>query len=553
MEPYERANRSPFPHVAYFCMEYGLHESLPIYAGGLGILAGDYVKSAGDLRVPLVAIGLLWGEGYTVQRIDDNGAPYDEYPPTPRDAFERVDLGGARLAVTIRGREVELAAWRVTRHTAGTLYVLEPAREEDRWITRRLYGGGPEDRVAQEIVLGVGGVRLLRALGLRPDVYHFNEGHAVFAGLELMRERMAAGASFQEAWAAVRPHVVFTTHTPVAAGNESHRLELLEKMGADLGTFSRAQLVEIGGDPFGMTVAGLRLARIANAVAELHGETSRRMWRDVEGAAPIVSVTNGVHPPTWQDARIRTAYAAQDRAVLWAAHQELKRELLEEVRRRTGVSLGEDRLLVGFARRAASYKRADLLFRDMEAVAPLLGSGRLQVIFSGKAHPADGEGKRIVSRLVEVARHYPRAVVFLENYDMKLGRMLTRGCDVWLNNPRRPMEASGTSGMKAAMNGVLNASVLDGWWPEGCVHGVNGWQIGDGFEGPGQDEYDLHSLHRVLREEIIPTYYDARERWIEMMRASIEMSQWRFSSDRMLEEYYVRLYRPAAEAADRAA
>jgi starch phosphorylase len=549
------------PRVAYFCMEYGLSEDLPIYAGGLGVLAGDYVKSAGDLKMPLVAIGIFWSQGYTVQRIGRDGLPHDEYPPTSRDALATLPL---TFSVDIRGKAVPLIAHRVTRHTHAPLYLLEPAREEDRWITRRLYGGGAEDRVAQEIILGVGGVRLLRALGHEVDVYHFNEGHAVFAGLELVRERMASGEPFEAAWQAVRRHVVFTTHTPVVAGNESHGLELLHEMGADLGVFSAAQLEALGGDPFGMTVAGLRLARVANGVAELHGHTSRKMWSDVEGAAPIVAVTNGVHPPTWQDPRIREAYG---QGGLFEAHQELKRELADEVQRRTGHILRLDRLVVGFARRAAPYKRSDLIVSDAEYIEPLLREQRLQVVFAGKAHPRDLRGKEIVANLADFSRRYPGQVIFLENYDLRLGRLLSRGVDVWLNNPRRPMEASGTSGMKAAMNGVLNLSVLDGWWPEGCMHGVNGWQIGDGFEADDpelpndQDEHDLRALQRCLVDEVLPTYETSMrardgvdgghavrpgDRWVTMMRASIEMAQWRFSSDRMLEEYYTQLYREPA-------
>jgi starch phosphorylase len=278
----------------------------------------------------------------------------------------------------------------------------------------------------------------------------------------------------------VRRQVVFTTHTPVAAGNETHRLELIAPLAEELG-LPIERVVEIGGDPFGMTVAGLRLSWITSAVAQLHGETARAMWRDVSGAAPIVAVTNGVHPPTWQDERLRVGYA---RGTLWEAHQQAKRELLGLIRERTGATLHEDRLLVGFARRAAAYKRADLVLRDAAWLAPLLTSRRLQLVFAGKAHPHDGEGKKIIAALLAMARQHPESIVFLQNYDMSVARRLVRGCDVWLNTPRRPMEASGTSGMKAAMNGVLNLSVLDGWWPEGCVHGVNGWQIGDGFRGP---------------------------------------------------------------------
>ncbi len=535
------------PRVAYFCMEYGLSEELPIYAGGLGILAGDYVKSAGDLKLPLTAIGIFWSEGYTVQRIGADGNPGDAYPVTSREALEPLAV---RVSVKIRGKQVVLGAHRVTRHATGPLYLLEPVDEADRWITRRLYGGGDDDRVAQELVLGVGGVRLLRALGIEADVYHFNEGHAVFAGLELMRERMLAGESVEQARQSVRQHVVFTTHTPVVAGNETHEIDRLIAQGADLDTFTVEQLADIGGDPFGMTVAGLRLSRIANGVAELHAETSRKMWSHVEDAAPIVAVTNGVHAPTWQDARIRIAYASEQ---LWDTHQQLKRELSDEVQRRNGFPVHADRLIVGFARRAAPYKRSDLIVSHPKFLDPLLAAGKLQILFSGKAHPRDALGKQIVANLAQVAKRYPGAVIFLENYDMKLGRLLTRGADIWLNNPRRPLEASGTSGMKAAMNGVLNLSVLDGWWPEGCVHGVNGWQIGDAFEAADpenptdQDAHDRAALERTLLTEVLPAYAD-RPRWVAMMKASIEMSQWKFSTDRMIEDYYVKLYRPNAAA-----
>src|SRR5574338_338532 len=470
---------SSCPRVAYFCMEYGLDPSFPIYAGGLGILAGDHMKSVGDLKVPLTGIGLFWDEGYTRQLIGKGGVVEDHYPKTPRDALRRVD---ARIEVTVRGKKVPCRAWRVDRYISSTLYLLEPERDEDRWITQRLYGGGVEDRLAQEIVLGVGGVRLMQALGEKIDVYHFNEGHAVFAGLELLRQDVYGGVSFSERLTKLRPHVVFTTHTPVPAGNEVHDLELMRRMDAALG-FTDTELELIGGDPFSMTVAGLRLSRLANGVAALHGETARDMWKDVEGAAPIISVTNGVHAPTWQDARIRAALVpekprdVQD-AELWTAHQAMKQELIDEVERRTGVQLSPTGLLLGFARRAAAYKRADLILGDEKALRRLFDHG-VQLVYSGKAHPRDLAGKSLVGRLVEAVRKHPGKVVFLENYDMHLGALLTRGVDVWLNNPRRPLEASGTSGMKAAMNGVPNLSILDGWWPEGCEHGVTGWKIGD--------------------------------------------------------------------------
>lgn len=526
------------PRVAYFCMEYGLHEELPLYAGGLGILAGDHIKSAGDRKLPLVAIGILWREGYTRQKIGADGYPYDEFPKISLEGLEDV---GVRFHVQVQGNDVECRAVRCDRYGNAPLYLIEPVEERFRWITKRLYGGRHHERIAQELLLGVGGVRLLRALEQPVDVYHFNEGHAAFAGLELIRERTAMGESFDEAWAKTRDEIVFTTHTPVPAGNESHDHGVLREMGAYL-DFGHDELTKLGGDPFNMTVAGLRLSRHANAVARLHGETSRKMWKHISGAAPIGSITNGVHPPSWQDQRIRAAFEARDPAALWSAHQAAKRELLEDVRARSGVELDPGRLVIGFARRAAAYKRSDLILRDPSRIEPMLERRDVQLIFSGKAHPMDEIGKRIVANLARLARQYEHSVVFLEDYDIAIGRALTRGCDVWLNNPVRPFEASGTSGMKAAMNGILNFSVLDGWWPEGCEHGVNGWQIGDAYEGDDRDEHDSRALHELLANEIVPTYYGDSERWIQMMQAAIEMSHWRFSSDRMVEEYYSELY-----------
>ncbi len=531
-------------------MEYGLESGFTIYAGGLGVLAGDHVKSAGDLRVPLVAIGIMWDEGYTRQAVNHHGAVEDFHPKTPRDLLHETDV---RFEVTVQGKAIPCTAYRVAHIVSVPMYLIEPIYEEDRWITRRLYGGGEEERVAQEVLLGVGGVRLLNSLGIRPDVFHFNEGHAVFAGLELLREHRFGGNTLEERVAALRPHVVFTTHTPVAAGNEVHPFELLRKVGADLG-FSDSELEYIGGRPFSMTVAGLRMARIANAVAELHGETARKMWKDVDRAAPIVHVTNGVHATTWQDARIRAALAPdKDRATqdadLWLAHSTMKAELITAVGKRTGVHFKGDQLLIGFARRAASYKRADLLLGDPHKLGELFSRG-VQLVFSGKAHPKDLAGKAVVSRLASAAREFPGHIAFVNAYDMELGAMLTRGVDVWLNNPRRPLEASGTSGMKAAMNGVPNLSILDGWWPEGCRHGETGWKIGDPdpsddafneIDAPRIDARDRDSLYRVLFDEVVPTYAD-RGRWLAIMRASVAMSSWRFSSDRMVEEYARNLY-----------
>lgn len=531
--------QNDLPKVAYFCMEYGLNHEFPIYSGGLGILAGDHLKSAGDLKVPLVAVGILWRQGYTEQRIGPDGRPYDIFTDHSYDFLEDT---GVKVNVTVRGNQVTCKVWKTEHFGNAPLYLLDTnlPENEEPWITDRLYSGSGDDRIAQEIVLGIGGIRALRALGILPDVYHFNEGHAVLAGIELIREKMTQGLDFKAAWEKTRQEIVFTTHTPVPAGNESHTLAALEYVGAFNG-LTAEQMKAIGGNPFNMTVAGLRLSRLANAVAQLHGKTACKMWANVKDAAPIIAITNGVHPGTWQNPAIRQAFA--DGASLWEPHQKAKRLLIQEIEKQTGVKLHEDKLLIGFARRAAAYKRADLIFRNESIIKPLLEQGQIQLVFSGKAHPQDGIGKDLVARTVAMAKRYPKSVVFIENYDMRIGRLLTQGCDVWLNNPQRPLEACGTSGMKAAMNGVLNLSILDGWWPEGCEHGVNGWQIGNAYEGPGQDENDLKSLYQTLTKEVLPTYYGQKDMWERMMRASIKMSEY-FSSHRMVEEYYERLYRP---------
>lgn len=527
--------------VAYFCMEYGLSERLPMYAGGLGVLAGDTLKSAHDLEIPMVGIGLLWQEGYSRQVIRD-GWPHDEPTPYERDMLEDT---GEQITVYVRGAEIPVKIWRTTAFGNAPLYLLDcnVPGSDFWWVTKRLYGGAEQDRVAQEIVLGIGGVRALRRLGIDVEVYHFNEGHAVLAGVELIREKMNQGMAFHEAWGATREEVVFTTHTPVPAGNEYHDHGLLQYMGAYNG-LNYEQMELLGGDPFGMTVAGLRLSMVANGVAKLHGITSRNMWSDIDDAAPIIAITNGVHQKTWQDEGIRKA--AGSHLALWRAHMAAKRRLLKAIQERTGAQLDERKLLIGFARRAAAYKRSDLIFQRPDVIEPLLQSGQVQIVFAGKAHPDDRAGQSIISHLVQMAARFPNSVVFIPNYDMEIARLLVSGCDVWLNNPQRPLEASGTSGIKAAMNGVLNLSILDGWWPEGCWHGSTGWQIGGGYEGPGQHQHDLVSLYDVLMNEVMPTFYKDRPKWISMMRESIEMACTRFSSDRMLMEYHNLLYLPAA-------
>ena len=530
------------PKVAYFCMEYGIDNELPIYAGGLGILAGDHLKSANDIKVPLIGIGILWRNDYTTQLIGADGRPYDNYPeydfPTVKDT-------GKTVQVRVRGMDVTCKIMMVDVYGNAPLYLLSANFEgsEHGWMTSKLYGGVAQDRVAQEIILGVGGIRALRTLGIDIDVYHFNEGHAVFAGLELIQEKMNAGLSFHDAWQKTREEIVFTTHTPVEAGNEVHSHELLQLMEAYNG-LTYEQMREVGGDPFNMTVAALRTSRIANGVSKLHGRTARKMWRSVADSAEIISITNGVHPPTWQHSSIRTAWKKGEN--LWEPHIELKKKLLDYVKEQTGANMDLDKLTISFARRAAPYKRSELIFRDTNALDSLLKEGKLQLIFSGKAHPNDTLGKDIIQTLVQMDRKYKDSIVFLENYNMDIAKLMVQGSDAWLNNPIRPLEASGTSGMKAAMNGVLNISVIDGWVAEGPHHKVDSWLLDEAFhydvDYNAQDEHDLRALYKVIHEEAVPVYYNNRNRWIKMMKASISMSHHNFSSDRMVKQYYDLLY-----------
>ena len=531
------------PRVAYFCMEYALESSFKMYAGGLGILAGDYLKGARDHKFPIVGIGIKWKQGYTDQRLSPAGFPVDSYPiyeyPFLKDT-------GVTVTVNIRKRDVKCKVWLCDKFKNAPLYLLDTdvTGNEDNWITGQLYGWFGEERIAQEMVLGIGGVRALRALKIPVDVYHFNEGHALFAGFELVREKVKKGKTFEQAMSASRNEIVFTTHTPVVQGNESHYIDRLLYMGADNEVFNRSQLKQLGGSPFNMTVGALRLSRKSNAVAQLHAVTANKMWEHVKDRSEIIGITNAIHLPTWVDKRIVSA-ANNPSGEIWKLHQENKKRLINFIRERTGVKLRQDSLLIGFSRRAVPYKRSDFVFSDRTKVDKLFKSGKLQIVFSGKAHPLDDGGKRIVANIVALTKRYPDSVVFLENYDMTIGSMLVRGSDVWLNNPRRPQEASGTSGMKAAMNGVLNLSILDGWWPEACIHGVNGWQIGDGHENKNErklDEHDQKSLYQVLLNEVMPTYYDDKKKWVEMMKQSVITTHKPFAVKRMLEEYYDKLY-----------
>lgn len=539
---------SNLPKVAYFCMEYAVDASMRTYAGGLGILAGDYMKGAKDYDYPMVGIGIKWKQGYGNQYIDKNDKAYDAYNNYNYDFLKDT---GIKVNVKIRQRNVACKVWLLDKFGTAPIYLLDTdlPENEDTWITGQLYGWFGEERIAQEMVLGIGGIRALRALGINAQVYHFNEGHALFAGFELIKEKVDSGMYFDEALKESREQIVFTTHTPIVQGNESHTIDRLMYMGANDG-LTVEQLVSLGGAPFNMTVGALRLSRISNAVAQLHKETANKMWKDIDGRSEIIGITNAIHRPTWVDENMISAAESNNKECLWDEHMKNKEALIDFVYERNGVKLDKNALLIGFSRRAAPYKRSDLLFTDSDVIDPLLKEGKIQIVFSGKAHPLDDVGKGIVENLVKFSRKYPNSVVFLENYDMTIGRMLTHGSDIWLNNPRRPLEASGTSGMKAAMNGVLNVSILDGWWPEACNDGVNGWQFGDGVESEDIkfiDEHDSKALYDVLINKVLPTYYSDRDKWIEMMKNSILSTKDYFSVKRMLEEYYSKMYTKSSD------
>ncbi len=582
--------------VAYFSAEFGLDESLPIYSGGLGVLAGDYLKAASELGIPLVGIGLFYRRGYFRQQLDEHDRQVERYP---RNDPSRLPLELVPMAPVIELADdngdlvpVRLGVWRV-RVGRVSLYLLDTKIEGNptwsRDVTDILYGGDRENRLRQELVLGVGGVRVLRRLGLEPTVFHLNEGHSAFLQLERMRELVEdQGLSAGEALERLRASTVFTTHTPVPAGNEVFDGELVrrnldglvERCGLSWDEFLALGKVEPGEKGFGLTPFALRTSQYANAVSELHGSVSREMWHGLwpeqrVDQVPITSVTNGVHQRTWisddlevqlgdtdpQFERARTAAAAE----LWAAHRNAKQRLFDFVATTRGVrELDPEVLTIGFARRFATYKRASLLFSRPERLALLLADPErpIQVLVAGKAHPADEDGKDLIQLVVDFAREPAAAgrVVFLEDYEMTLARRLVQGVDVWLNTPRRPFEASGTSGMKAALNGVLNCSILDGWWAEAyspeCGFAIDG-AAADATEAE-QDEADAAALYAVLEEQVLPAYYERDEsglpqRWVALMRESIAELGPRFGTARMAAEYVERLYLPAHEDAPQAA
>jgi glycogen phosphorylase len=600
--------------IAYFCAEYGIHESLGIYSGGLGVLAGDHMKSASDMALPFVGVGLLYRKGYFRQSIDADGHQEHNYPDydLSRLPLARVqDANGLPLTVNVElpGRDLSVAVWLAQVGRVPVLLLDTDVADnavEDRPITHILYVRGREMRLHQEIVLGIGGVRVIRALGLAPDVWHLNEGHSALLLAERAREFVAAGQPLDAAWARVKRDSVFTIHTPVSAGNERFESDLVRRVAGpllDAGKVPVDRVLELGlgtdGDrgQFDMTAFSLRLTNGANAVSKLHAHTANSTWQGVV-EHEILAVTNGVHGPTWVGSPVvellsrhlgadldkLDAGARQDRFwerlgriptdELWEAHLRQKRELeifvhgrLRNQFSRHGESpsvlaevetiLDPKILTIGFARRFATYKRAGLLFSDMDRLARLLWDAArpVQVIFAGKAHPADRPGQKVIQEIFQYSRS-PKLrgrVFILEDYDMRVGRFLVQGVDAWLNNPRRPLEASGTSGMKAAQNGVPNISVLDGWWDEG-YQGDNGWAIGDRetrADEAAQDWSDAEDLYRLLEEELVPAYYELDKagiplRWVETMRRAMATSLWQFSTTRMLQEYTEGLYLPAA-------
>lgn len=603
--------------VAYFSMEFGLHETLPIYSGGLGVLAGDHLKEASDLGLPLVGIGFMYAQGYFSQRISEDGwqdalnnpLVFDDVPVLP------VMKGNERLTVAVEfpDRKLAVQIWEV-RVGRVPLYLLdsnvESNSEYDRLLTARLYWSDLDRRVMQEVVLGVGGARALRALGFHPSVWHMNEGHASFLTVERARELVASGLSFEDAVKQTRGQNVFTTHTPVPAGNDEFPLWLMDKYLAALWPelkLTREQFMELAihnqphGETFSMPVLALKLSDGRNAVSELHGRVSRRMWRFLwpdkdEEDVPITHITNGIHTANWMARRLRMLLDLHfgegwmDRLddpglwrkldslparALWDVRLHLKRKLnfylRERVRDRwmvggfhpvqvvsSGVLLNPYVLTIGFARRFATYKRASLILSDVERLLHIINRPNMpvQIIFAGKAHPADEPGKRLIQDIYRTVKRAETGgrLVFVEDYDMNLARYLVQGVDVWLNTPRRPMEASGTSGMKAGLNGALNFSILDGWWRE-AYNGHNGWAIGEDREpGPPeiQDKADAESLYRTLENEIIPLYYERDINnlpleWINRVKESMRAIAPQFSTRRMVKEYVERLYLPALE------
>ena len=599
--------------IAYFSAEFGLHESLPIYSGGLGILAGDTIKECSDLGIPLVGVGFLYPQGYFKQMINEHGdqeALYEKMRFSEAPVLPAIDKEGQEVVVSVDlpGRTIRAKVWKIQVGNV-PIYMMDtdihPNAPKDRELSARLYFGGQETRLAQEMVLGIGGIRALRQLGIEPAVYHMNEGHSAFLVLERLRKYVQAGQSIERAMALVRQSTVFTTHTPVPAGHDAFPFGMMEEFFAgywdELG-ISKEDFLELArhdqnwGPTFSMTVLGMLFSGKRNGVSQLHGEVTRQMWHwlwpDKEAEeAPVSHVTNGIHTETWLAPELKSLYdevmgkdwvlTINDRAqwqaldhlsdeVLWEVHCRLRRKLLQFVRRRTRdrlARLGSDQpqldntdhlfdenaLTIGFARRVPTYKRATLIFTDVERLKRIIhAAGRpVQFIYAGKAHPRDEPGKALIQELYHRSFEAGLAghLIFLEEYDMNMARYLVSGVDVWLNNPRRPHEASGTSGQKAALNGVLNFSISDGWWPEG-YNGNNGWVIGQ--DEDSDDHRDAGYLYDTLEHKIVPTFYERDEsgiprQWVAMMREAIKNVAPQFSTARMLQEYANQLFVPLLE------
>lgn len=612
--PYLEGVSDPFTHtIAYFSAEYGLHHSLPFYAGGLGFLAGDYIKECSDLGAPLVAVGFMYPEGYVLQRIRDDGWQESVDQMLDRDAasISRVlDQGGKQILVQVPfiAPAIHVAVWKVSVGQV-PLYLLDTDIESNdpanREISARLYTGDLEQRLRQEIVLGVGGSEVLDALGIRHSVLHLNEGHAAFALLERIRDLKEEGMSFEEAARRVKDTSVFTTHTPVPAGHDVFPFPLMEKyfrsywssLGLDREGFFQLGMHPMEPDAgFNMTALALRMSGYCNGVSKRHGEVARRMWQSLwpdapEEKIPIDYVTNGVHLPTWIEPKIGllfNKYLGPDWMKdhdnpfawelveeipddeLWRTHYWLKIKLIDAIRERArqrwtdgkggptialagGTMLDPSVLTLGFARRFATYKRADLIFSDLERLKRLLNDRwrPIQIIFAGKAHPADDPAKRILQRIFNAARNPEMGgrIGFLEDYGEQYAQYMVHGVDVWLNNPMPPMEASGTSGMKAALNGIPHLSIMDGWWIEG-FNGKNGWAFGEENSGDDRDPADAEALYEILERDIIPLFYKVSEDgvphdWVRVMKDSIKSAAPRFSARRMVKEYIEKFYTKA--------
>jgi starch phosphorylase len=602
--------------VAYFSAEFGLHNSLPIYSGGLGILSGDHAKEASDLGIPLVGVGFMYPQGYFRQRVPSHGwqeAVYEQLDMSKAPVEPVNDESGNVLRVTVHmgDRDVHAKIWQVNVGRVKLFLLDTDVDENDPWdreLSARLYSGDSEQRIRQEIMLGIGGVRALRKLNINPTVWHMNEGHSAFLVLECTRELVASGISFEEAKQQVKARSLFTTHTPVPAGHDAFPFHMVEQYFAgfwdDLG-ISREAFLNLGrheedwGTSFNMTVLALKMAGQSNGVSKLHGQISRKMWNNVWpdktiDEVPITSVTNGIHVPTWAPTELRMLFSKylgpdwserhDDPALwerildipdieFWQLHVFLKRKMLrylgELARSRwvrgtsdptqvltSGTLLDPDALTIGFARRFATYKRATMIFRDVERLQRILLNKHrpVQLVFAGKAHPDDDPGKMLIQTIYNMAKHnkFGGRIAFVEDYDMHIARNLVQGVDVWLNTPRRPREASGTSGQKAAMNGIPNLSVLDGWWVEG-YNGANGWAIGhsnDDLPVEEQDRQDAESLYELLENEVVPLFYDrdldgVPRGWVDIMKETMRSNAPKFSSRRMLKEY-TTLYLQAA-------